>query len=73
MMITKDFKAIFSRHADTPDPFDAAVLPQYCREQQTPAGPHRKPQNCSGGREAQTERGGRETGGAETFLQQQAL
>ena len=64
MMITEDFKAIFSRHADTPDPINATVLQQAAPVLQAAADPGRStPQtpelHRQGGREAQ---GGREGG-----------
>ena len=41
MMITEDFKAIFSRHADTPDPIDASVLQKAAPVLQVVADPSR--------------------------------
>ena len=63
-MITEDFKAVFSRHADTPDPISAAELQQTAPVLQAIAVPGRPtPQtpelHKQGGREAQ---GGREGG-----------
>ena len=77
MMITEDFKAIFSRQADTPDPIDAAVLQQTVPVLHAAAHPGRPtPQtpelHRQGGREAQ---GGREGGRncrGETLVKQQA-
>ena len=79
MMITKGFKAIFIRHADTPDRIDAAVLQQAAPVLQAVADPSRPtPQTPvlhrqGGGERYRGEGRVRETGGARTLLQQQAL
>ena len=76
IMVIEDYKASFSRHADTPVPTSAAELQQTAPVLQGTAAPGRPTQQTPapywrGGREAQGGRKGGRNWRGETLIQQQ--